>query len=439
MRIGIPIEIAVRELDAKIWLALNLIKDGHDVVLGRDGPHFYNVDLFEPDVMIMFGAFNHKKKRDLISMYQSSGISVIHLDSEGGLFKDNESYKNRVCPEPAQSVDWVYSWGPKPASIVSTCRSDTKTIKTTGHPTFDLLQKPLRNIYVKPSEDLVEKYGDYILYNTNFAHANRRTKNKKIINTDIENINNRTDWQAYLFGKFTESIPNILEEHDGLSVVIRPHPEENTTPYEQLFSEQKSVHVNKNLSVRPWIQGAKAVVHNGCTTGIEAALMDKPVIAYRPRNSEFEFSLANSVSKDAESVEELIALIELAQDPDKFWSSFEPEFELLKEYINNLEYYSAEKISALVSEMVESSYNGNYTPRYSRRIKRSIKSMIGDQKFGQIRRTNIRDGWKHTYDNFPPMSKSELQHRVQRFSDYIDTSNIQIDSIQKIENGFLLK
>jgi hypothetical protein len=55
---------------------------------------------------------------------------------------------------------------------------------------------------------------------------------------------------------------------------------------------------------------AEAVLHPGCTTGIEAMLLDRPVISYINEPDSIFVNLADSVSDRAYSVEEIVRWFE---------------------------------------------------------------------------------------------------------------------------------
>jgi surface carbohydrate biosynthesis protein len=67
--------------------------------------------------------------------------------------------------------------------------------------------------------------------------------------------------------------------------MVRPHPSKNTYIYGSYLYRHTDIHIHKRFEVRPWILESKAVIHNSCTTGVEAALLNTPVIAYVPHES----------------------------------------------------------------------------------------------------------------------------------------------------------
>ncbi|MEQ9568273.1 MAG: hypothetical protein RLN85_21100, partial [Pseudomonadales bacterium] len=58
-------------------------------------------------------------------------------------------------------------------------------------------------------------------------------------------------------------------------VVVRPHPAERADTWRQAVPEAEIVEGSAPL---PWIKGARVVIHNNSTTGLEAAAMGVPAL-----------------------------------------------------------------------------------------------------------------------------------------------------------------
>jgi hypothetical protein len=89
-------------------------------------------------------------------------------------------------------------------------------------------------------------------------------------------------------------------------IVVRPHPSENREPWTLAAKALDRVHVLHEGNVIPWLAASEALIHNGCTTGIEAFVMGKPALAYRPVVAEvFDLALPNDLSRQCLDVDEL--------------------------------------------------------------------------------------------------------------------------------------
>ena len=70
-------------------------------------------------------------------------------------------------------------------------------------------------------------------------------------------------------------------------IVIRPHPVENHDVWRE-WGRPLNIDVRYEGSANNWMMAADAVVHPGCTTGIEGLLLDRAVFSYVPdADSEF--------------------------------------------------------------------------------------------------------------------------------------------------------
>jgi hypothetical protein len=70
-------------------------------------------------------------------------------------------------------------------------------------------------------------------------------------------------------------------------IVVRPHPVENHDVWRE-WGKPLDIEVRYEGSANNWMVAADAVVHPGCTTGIEGLLLDRAVFSYVPEaDSEF--------------------------------------------------------------------------------------------------------------------------------------------------------
>jgi hypothetical protein len=89
-------------------------------------------------------------------------------------------------------------------------------------------------------------------------------------------------------------------------------------PWEELSeAHPDKIIVAREGNVIPWLQASEAVLHNGCTTAVEAFFLDRPVIAFRPeKNLELETELPNHISIQVSTEEDLLALLEKVTEED---------------------------------------------------------------------------------------------------------------------------
>jgi hypothetical protein len=91
---------------------------------------------------------------------------------------------------------------------------------------------------------------------------------------------------------------------------VRPHPAEDPNFYILILAGLKNVNVDKTGAVHPWIMAADLIIHDGCTTAIEAFLAEVPVVNYKSTATEpYELMLPNQLGSRCENVDEVIKII----------------------------------------------------------------------------------------------------------------------------------
>jgi hypothetical protein len=106
-------------------------------------------------------------------------------------------------------------------------------------------------------------------------------------------------------------LPRLAARFPAATIILRPHPGENHQTWIDAAQGAKNVHVSHEGSVIPWILASEALIHNGCTTGLEAYILDGQPIAYQPAVSEnHDLHLPNSLSSTVNDEASLFSLID---------------------------------------------------------------------------------------------------------------------------------
>jgi hypothetical protein len=121
-------------------------------------------------------------------------------------------------------------------------------------------------------------------------------------------------------------VPAVSKAFPDHTIIVRPHPAELHETWVNAAEGLSNVKVVFEGTVSPWLLAADAVLHWGCTTGLEAFLMGKPVVAYNPITAEeekFDHKLPHSISVVARTPEETIkALRHVMERPANILEDF---------------------------------------------------------------------------------------------------------------------
>lgn len=309
----VPVEIQVREMDAKILLAAAAAERGFPVILGsRAFVHFQASRLPR-------GVYLAKSMRRLsirmFALLRRLGHAIVAYD-EDGLVRapDHEYYRWRLSEATVPQVAHLMAWGPDDAAVLGRYPGYRGApIHVTGNPRIDLMRPELRE-YHRPAVDAIRaRFGEFVLVNTNFNKVNHFFAELSQLRAAAEAADpaahpfeiGKGRHKLALFEHFRALLPRLCEALADRTVVLRPHPEENHAPWLELARRCSNLRVVTEGTVAPWLLAARALVANSCTTMVEAAVLDVPTVNFEPvRSAEYDYALPGSLGRSAATIEE---------------------------------------------------------------------------------------------------------------------------------------
>jgi surface carbohydrate biosynthesis protein len=295
----IPVENQVRELDPKLLLACIAAQRGFSSVIGSRREMEFNIDLFPQSIYLS----KSMTVRSLLffRVARRFDVEIVTWDEEALVHLPPETYfSRRLDPRAIKYVSHLFAWGEDNASLWRQYPylPDGMPIHVTGNPRSDMLRSELRSFYKREVEEFKDRYGDFILINTNFNHVNafgpdmnlfKPTKNsgqkakfgRAARGMSREYAEGLRDHKQAVFKDFQRFIPRLAEAFPENAIVVRPHPTENHDVFRKIADQCQRVYVTNEGNVVPWLMATKAVIHNGCTTGVEAYVTGTPAISYR--------------------------------------------------------------------------------------------------------------------------------------------------------------
>jgi len=317
----LPVEIKNRELLGKALLACVGAEAGHTCILGEQNELFDTLDRLPPGIYLE-KVFTRAQARRL-RRYRELGLYIAGWDEEGLVYRNASLYLNdRIAPQSFALLDQFFSWGAvQRHDIVAEYAAAAPPISDTGNPRFDLLRPEFRALFADEAAAFQARHGKYILVNTNFGRINHVQGHDYVVKLrQARGTVGTPDNQARALRIDTF----VRENFDGLraalpvleaglpdhTVIVRPHPSENISTWQAAAAGLTRTHVLAEGNAIPWILGADAIVHNSCTTSVEAFMLDVPRIAYRPfQDAEQDTELPNLISTTAATPEQLVATL----------------------------------------------------------------------------------------------------------------------------------
>ena len=367
--IYLPVEVLNRELMARAFLAVKLAANGNKVYI-FEHTFFDRNGWLESGIYIGKNCFRTEVPYTKIyyDNMKRSKVDLWYLDEEGGIYPGNEDSQKkrlmcRINPNDLDQKDKILLWGKWQYQVMKE-ENPEASIAITGSPNFDVLQEKYHKSLLEWDLNVTEGKKDFILINTRFSIGNpkkgidsvfdKNNPGSKLLSSEI--MENHFIADNKMMMNMLEMSVFLAKKLPDEEIVIRPHPGENLNIYEQVLKNYNNISVINSGGVESWIRLSKILIHNGCTTAIQAAVAGKKVITYIPEcisslENQFSPEIPNMVGDIVTSQDDLLSSIYKKDVVDS---------EIWRETISVID--SVDKISKLVDEY--SIYQNSYKYKY---------------------------------------------------------------------------
>jgi surface carbohydrate biosynthesis protein len=325
----IPVENQVRELDGKLLLACIAARRGLPSIIGPKREIESRMRNLSFPRSIYLAKSMLRGHQRFLQAARKHGHAIAAWDEDALVHLPAETYfSRRLWPQSIACVSHLFAWGEDNAELwrqYPELPAGTP-IHVTGNPRGDLLRPELRGFYQNKVEELQQTYGDFILINTNFNHVNAFTADRNLFlpadksgeapefghkarGMTREYAEGLRDHKQATFEHFQKMIPGLEKAFPDYTILVRPHQVENQEVYHRIAAQCERVRVTNEGNVVSWLMAARALIHNGCTTSVEAYATGLPVISYRATVNDYYdlgfYQLPNGLSHQCFDFEEL--------------------------------------------------------------------------------------------------------------------------------------
>ncbi len=441
LTIILPIETKVREFHGKMFFAYNAVRAGFEVYAGDQARMWNYADLFPRGIYIDKSVA--ATRRDWFKKLRSFGHHVVSWDEEGLLFFNPEMYKKLRLDEMTLGMtDLFFCWGDVQKEVILSYHPEMRSrLFVCGNPRFDLMREDYRDIYSEAVTSLRKRYGRIILINTNFAFCNHFRSEADLqemlksypLASEPGYIDGWIDYQRQGFQTFFKTIPEISRRYPDHTIIIRPHPSENHATWEYFSQRHANVVVNAEGNVHEWIMASEVLLHDNCTTAVEAFILGVPAISYREiQNRKYENFLPKELSFLVQTQDELFDIIDQALNntvelyKTKIWS-FDKQ-QILRRYIAGLEKKTS--VQSMLDIIDKSPIHTFSSTNISKRIEWKIKILWRKLLHRYREYLHPPDGYSR--QKFPSLSRDEISDVFKLFDRQCgNTTNIAIENIAR--------
>jgi surface carbohydrate biosynthesis protein len=351
-------------------------------------------------------------------------------------------------------VSRFFAWGEDNAELWRRYPQlpENAVIEVTGNPRNDLLRPELHAYYDDEVKKIKSTYGNFILINTNFNHVNAFSTVQNLFQP-VENAGDtpkfgraakgmsheyaeglRAHKQA-IFEDFQHMIPALDKAFPEYRIVVRPHPTESQEIYHDIAARCKRVKVTNEGNVVPWLLATRALIHNSCTTGVEAYVMRVPAITYRETiNEAYDFGfyrLPNLISRPCFNIEELEATLTKILSGELGPAGGDDRKQLIDHYLAAHDGpLACERIIDVLEDIVKDRTELP-KPGVGGRISGwslwAVRTLIKRYKDSRSVSHNRPEFQRHRY---PEVSLEDMQSRVNRFKRVLNISeNLKVEPV----------
>ena len=284
-RVALVVDHPQRDLPGLVLTAYRLWEAGVDVLLVPLNVLGGEVFSLLPD----FVALNYLRTtiEPVLRGCVEVGIPYGVIETEGGLYGTLDNYLRvwPASPELRDAVRVMCVWGRRTRDYMierQALRPDQMAV--TGVPRFDFYNQRWRSFF-----DAEPRFSDkpLVLVNTKVAIANPQHHSvEREMAMYIDKLGFSHEEVEHLRRMGVENIDatigltnDLAARHPTMAFVLRPHPHERLSTYEERVTALPNLAVVRTGTVDRWLVQSAALVHRQCTTAIEAGLAGVPAIA----------------------------------------------------------------------------------------------------------------------------------------------------------------
>jgi len=325
--IYLPIEIKNREFYSKTILAAKLIQKNFKVIIGQQWFIYDQIVKKNLPPGVFFQNSINEIKYNQLKIFKGLQFYNVLLDEENyaASFKHQDWFFSENISKSYfyDCIDKYYCNTVNELNTLKKIVKNEKILLLTGNVRKEFLEK-FSEILDSETEKLKNKYGKFILINTNFGIFNSiyRDYIKLLVDSNIISKKAIPEIKKIYFLE-EQNFQNLLiflqialKKFDNINFIIRPHPTENLEKFKENTKNllnYKNFIIDNSGSTHAFIKASLLLIHMSCSSGIEASYLNKPAINFIPSylNTYVENILSFELNKKIFSVNDLVSQVEL--------------------------------------------------------------------------------------------------------------------------------
>lgn len=319
-------EISVRELASHLLLSVIAASRGHQVLIGsiNDILLCKRLDILPPGPLLVKNMNVPAVSKVAYDQFLNEGFELYcHEQEPAILWSDFDKFIDayNITSDQFMPFKGVFCWGERDhAGYIKLFNRSREVFHLTGSPRVDLWRPELMDLWER---DYLQEMKPYVLFvsNNGFAVGKRHWSEFVEIARNYETLKTEEIEKEYYLNVQKDilmvqsavfSLRDLAAKYRDVNFIIRPHPLDDENYWRAAVGQHENIHVIYQDTLTPWIAGAKAVIHNSCSSALEAAIQGVPVISYVPSELCDILDIPNKLGTRVSNHQELAIAVERA-------------------------------------------------------------------------------------------------------------------------------
>jgi surface carbohydrate biosynthesis protein len=298
---------------------MKLIENEEEVIIGYN--HLVRSHALESEKPAVYYEIKGKSKKEMghLAKLRDKETCLVGQDEEAGISYLNFSDFEVLRPEVngIQPFEAFFAWGQEDLAAYNK-ELKLESVLQTGSPRTVHWGSNGANFYSQQINSIKNEFGEFVLLVSNLGSRNniwtekemmKYAKNSGYGSSYDEAAKDRMRWEEDAFDATLKIIDAIIESTQ-MKIVLRPHPNENSAVWNNIFQNNPRISIVKSGDSVPYIMAAKQVIHAGSTVGLESLLCGTSTISFQNLiGTENVLMTSNKFSKNLGSINELTTFL----------------------------------------------------------------------------------------------------------------------------------
>ena len=313
--VGLFVDHPLRDLPGLVLTAWRACQQG--VACYLIPANLATSELWRLDPRFVLANYLRLNNQRFVKHMLDSGLGLGVLDSEGSVFSYFDEYSFTLADDKRvrDHIACYCAWTPAFAQYASHngwYRADQ--IVVTGPPRADFYSDPWRQVACDIARQL---FGDYpeplILVNGSFPLVNpcfqsREQEAELMVRFSYDRgfVEKWQNIQCEAMEGMVRMVNHLARTFPNVTFIYRPHPFEGDEYYKNELARTSNLHLVKKGTVDSWLVRAKALIHWGSSTALDANLLGLPALTPGWLPVHLPVPVLDAVTHRIENLEEMV-------------------------------------------------------------------------------------------------------------------------------------